>query len=177
MSRLLHSWGADVILGHHPHVVQGIERKGRGVTAYSLGNFLFAPQIYEGGVLRIAGPEGISQAGETGRQRLGLLLRLAWTVDVGVSETKPVFVGRAHSDVLLREHTGYTKRGSWRVYQTLLNSPYPVYGPLFAVLRRIDEISLFFSGLSRVRRVRPRLRHLKSFARLAQTVVRPPRRL
>jgi poly-gamma-glutamate capsule biosynthesis protein CapA/YwtB (metallophosphatase superfamily) len=33
--------GADLILGHHPHVLQGIERFGRGIIAYSLGNFVF----------------------------------------------------------------------------------------------------------------------------------------
>ncbi len=33
--------GADLILGHHPHVLQGIERYGRGVIIYSLGNFVF----------------------------------------------------------------------------------------------------------------------------------------
>jgi hypothetical protein len=33
--------GADVVLGHHPHVLQGIERMGTGVVAYSLGNFAF----------------------------------------------------------------------------------------------------------------------------------------
>jgi poly-gamma-glutamate synthesis protein (capsule biosynthesis protein) len=33
--------GADVILGHHPHVLQGIERHGKGLIAYSLGNFNF----------------------------------------------------------------------------------------------------------------------------------------
>jgi len=33
--------GADIILGHHPHVIQGIEQyKGR-IIAYSLGNFCF----------------------------------------------------------------------------------------------------------------------------------------
>lgn len=33
--------GADIILGHHPHVIQGIEQyKGR-IIAYSLGNFAF----------------------------------------------------------------------------------------------------------------------------------------
>lgn len=31
--------GATVILGHHPHVIQGIERYGHGLIAYSLGNF------------------------------------------------------------------------------------------------------------------------------------------
>lgn len=34
--------GADVILGHHPHVLQGIEYYKGGVVFYSLGNFAFA---------------------------------------------------------------------------------------------------------------------------------------
>ncbi len=34
--------GADVILGHHPHVVQGIEFYKGKLIAYSLGNFVFA---------------------------------------------------------------------------------------------------------------------------------------
>ena len=33
--------GADIILGHHPHVLQGIEFYKQGVIAYSLGNFVF----------------------------------------------------------------------------------------------------------------------------------------
>ncbi len=33
--------GASLVLGGHPHVLQGIEPWGRGVIAYSLGNFLF----------------------------------------------------------------------------------------------------------------------------------------
>lgn len=33
--------GADVILGHHPHVLQGVEKYRNGVIAYSLGNFVF----------------------------------------------------------------------------------------------------------------------------------------
>jgi poly-gamma-glutamate synthesis protein (capsule biosynthesis protein) len=33
--------GVDIILGHHPHVLQGIEKYKNGVIAYSLGNFLF----------------------------------------------------------------------------------------------------------------------------------------
>lgn len=34
--------GADVILGHHPHVLRGIERYKTGIVFYSLGNFTFA---------------------------------------------------------------------------------------------------------------------------------------
>jgi len=33
--------GAKVVLGHHPHIIQGIERYHGGVIAYSLGNFVF----------------------------------------------------------------------------------------------------------------------------------------
>jgi len=34
--------GADLILGHHPHVLQGVERIGNGLVCYSLGTFVFA---------------------------------------------------------------------------------------------------------------------------------------
>ncbi len=33
--------GADLVLGHHPHVPYAIERRGRAVIAPSLGNFVF----------------------------------------------------------------------------------------------------------------------------------------
>lgn len=33
--------GADMVIGHHPHVLQGIERHNGGLIAYSLGNFIF----------------------------------------------------------------------------------------------------------------------------------------
>ncbi|MBI2515137.1 CapA family protein [Candidatus Wolfebacteria bacterium] len=33
--------GADLVVGHHPHVVQEIERYNDGLIAYSLGNFVF----------------------------------------------------------------------------------------------------------------------------------------
>ena len=37
--------GASLILGHHPHVVQGIEEYKNGLIAYSLGNFQFNPKL------------------------------------------------------------------------------------------------------------------------------------
>ena len=33
--------GADLIVCHHPHIVQGIEKYKNGLIAYSLGNFIF----------------------------------------------------------------------------------------------------------------------------------------
>lgn len=38
--------GADLVLGHHPHVLQGIEKyKGKNIV-YSLGNFCFSGNMY-----------------------------------------------------------------------------------------------------------------------------------
>jgi len=34
--------GADAVIGAHPHVLQPVERRGRRVVAYSLGNFVWA---------------------------------------------------------------------------------------------------------------------------------------
>lgn len=33
--------GADAVIGHHPHVLQGIETYKKGIIFYSLGNFVF----------------------------------------------------------------------------------------------------------------------------------------
>jgi poly-gamma-glutamate capsule biosynthesis protein CapA/YwtB (metallophosphatase superfamily) len=39
--RTLSDAGADCVIGHHPHVPQGLERRGGRLIAYSLGNFVF----------------------------------------------------------------------------------------------------------------------------------------
>lgn len=48
--------GADVIIGHHPHILQGIEKYKEKTIAYSLGNFVFggnARHTYETAVLSV----------------------------------------------------------------------------------------------------------------------------
>ena len=41
IARSLVDGGVDVVVGHHPHVVQEIERYNNGLIVYSLGNFIF----------------------------------------------------------------------------------------------------------------------------------------
>jgi len=44
--------GADLVVGHHPHVPQEVERYGRGFIAYSLGDFVFDhPELSVDGAL------------------------------------------------------------------------------------------------------------------------------
>lgn len=49
--------GADVVWGHHPHVLQPIEKYGDGIIFYSLGNFSFggntSPRDYDSAVIQL----------------------------------------------------------------------------------------------------------------------------
>ena len=46
--------GADAVIGHHPHVLQGIERYKDGIIFYSLGNFAFGSRSRSSDVSTIA---------------------------------------------------------------------------------------------------------------------------
>jgi hypothetical protein len=41
-------YGADLILGAHPHIVQGFEKYGNKYIFYSLGNFIFDANVFKG---------------------------------------------------------------------------------------------------------------------------------
>jgi|KBSSwiStaDraftv2_1062776.scaffolds.fasta_scaffold138848_2 poly-gamma-glutamate synthesis protein (capsule biosynthesis protein) len=41
LARAIEAQGADLVLGHHPHVLQGFQRHGRGLTLFSLGESAF----------------------------------------------------------------------------------------------------------------------------------------
>jgi len=49
--------GADIVVGHHPHVLQEIEKYKDGYIVYSLGNFvfdqLFSDDVRTGGILEV----------------------------------------------------------------------------------------------------------------------------
>ncbi len=53
--------GADLIIGHHPHVLQGIERLDKAFVIYSIGNFTFDEFdwsfINEDGILQVSRDE------------------------------------------------------------------------------------------------------------------------
>jgi poly-gamma-glutamate synthesis protein (capsule biosynthesis protein) len=45
LARRIIDCGASLVVGHHPHVLQGIERYQNGLIAYSLGNYMFDNRI------------------------------------------------------------------------------------------------------------------------------------
>lgn len=58
LAHLFIDGGADLVIGHHPHVVQDIEKHGDGLIFYSLGNFIFDQywndEVSEGLVLELS---------------------------------------------------------------------------------------------------------------------------
>ncbi len=57
IGRALIDAGADLVIGHHPHVIQEVERYKNGWIAYSLGNFIFdqgfSEETMKGSLLRV----------------------------------------------------------------------------------------------------------------------------
>jgi poly-gamma-glutamate synthesis protein (capsule biosynthesis protein) len=47
LAQLFIDAGADLVIGHHPHVVQPVEKYKSGYIAYSLGNFVFDQDFSE----------------------------------------------------------------------------------------------------------------------------------
>jgi len=74
--------GAQVVLGAHPHVLEPVVRHGRGVVAYSLGNFVFTP------VRPGSGRTGILHVDLTRRGVAGVRLRRGH-----IAGTRPAFRG------------------------------------------------------------------------------------
>ncbi len=68
MEGILKSAGADIVIGHHPHVLQGFNYDGKTLTAYSLGNFVFTtrpdiPACQIGAILNVTvSKDGIQEA-------------------------------------------------------------------------------------------------------------------
>ena len=62
VSRAAIEAGADLIIGHHPHVIQPLEEYQQGHIAYSLGNFVFdqafSAETMEGLILKVVVKEG-----------------------------------------------------------------------------------------------------------------------
>ena len=78
LGRQMVDWGARIVIGHHPHMIQGYEEYGGAHIFYSLGNFLF-PDYPD---------QGLDFHGE---QRHSILVRFAISGEtVGLEEIVPL---------------------------------------------------------------------------------------
>lgn len=56
LKRKLIKAGARLVIGHHPHVQQGVEVHEGGLICYSLGNFFFPEMVGQNGILQFRKP-------------------------------------------------------------------------------------------------------------------------
>lgn len=81
LARQIVDWGARIIIGHHPHVIQGVVEWNGAVICYSLGNFLF-PDYSE------------QQLAFTAESRESLMLTFEVSAEkVGIERIMPVKMG------------------------------------------------------------------------------------
>lgn len=90
--------GADLVLGHHPHVVQGFELYENRLIAYSLGNFVFSPpreiSSKTVAVIALLGPDGLVQAK---------------VIPMMISRCRPVIASGSVADSWIRTVAGYSQ--------------------------------------------------------------------
>lgn len=106
LARQMLEGGVDAVIGHHPHILQGVETWGEGKPAfYSLGNFLFSPTTWS----------GIGRDGEVFDEELGLGVEgrrggavvLEWSLPSG-TPTWSWRGSRLEEDLLPRPDSGVT---------------------------------------------------------------------
>lgn len=86
--------GADLVIGHHPHVAQGLERQKDGLIAYSLGNFFLPPVRMENG--------RIQTRKKSGREFMALNV----TIEKGHPPGFEMLGGKVRQDYTLNPYTG-----------------------------------------------------------------------
>jgi len=99
-------WGADVIVGHHPHVIQNYEKVGDKMIFYSLGNFIFDDEY-----MRIQ-PES----------KNGILLTLDFTNDEFLWNFMPIYIDGDNKRVIHSEAPAIFREIGEAEYKSLLPS-------------------------------------------------------
>lgn len=164
LAETLERGGADVVLGHHPHVLQGWRRVGRCLTLFSLGDVVFDARAgdfearvasatrCESAVFTVLvadepgldvlpltlGPDGWPQVPDEARGR-AQIERLA-SLAAGLADARARFAREAAPRLLgyeLESLGHYLRQGQWDRVARLLGSVRPRHLPLlWQALRR-----------------------------------------
>jgi len=100
-------YGADYVIGHHPHVIQPIEQYGRGLILYSLGNFALPQHSYRGRVLKYRNESVLSQLGlRITDEKISFLLMQYDKKESKILVTNEIFLEEMNSNGLRASFTG-----------------------------------------------------------------------
>lgn len=116
VARHLVAMGSTIVVGHHPHVLQGIEEIGAGVVAYSLGNFVFDDhrrETRQSAILVV----NLDRSQVMNYNMIPVRITPDWSVQVaeGTQRRRILHRIRACNESIARQRSGY--RTSERAYR------------------------------------------------------------
>ena len=166
--------GASLVLGHHPHVVQGIEEYKDGIICHSLGNFVF--DLFDQGLYHkslnesLVGKEGI-QTFPVDDNRASESIIFTCVFDkhkISSYDIIPVVINNKYQPLLANSTQKEKILGRIKqISEDLMNNNLPIF-------KKLNEIDVseniesaikhdFWNILSRIHKIR--LRHIVLFAK------------
>jgi len=135
LARSMIDSGVDLILGHHPHVIQGVERFPKGMVAYSLGNFLFDEFEWT-----LEEPNGVKKtffSTLSGSNREGVLLQVTWEGPQSMRAV-PVFTRIETNGVISIDSAKEREARNNRLSKVLHLPFYPAWWQVYALKKEWD---------------------------------------
>lgn len=162
LARRIVAAGADEIIGHHPHVLQGVQRKGNALVAYSLGNFLFDDFSWDAGGEK--DKNMIFTLSESNRK--GMILKMSWD-EANRLEFSKVYTRIAGDGRIVVDHFG-DRESEFKTLSKGLDMPlYACRWRLHAIGRewnlRVKHAIKPARIMKNIWKIRPR--HIKEFVR------------
>lgn len=155
------SAGAGLILGHHPHVLQGTERIGKGLVCYSQGNFLF--DEVEWSLPDGNGNRRTLTVHLSAENRRGGILGVEWIPGEGITATDfhPTFI--RPEGLVAAEDTVDRRRHYDRLCSRLHWPGYGLWWRLYSLKREMELriLPLFRDKLTWRKLRKLRLRHFR----------------
>ncbi len=162
--------GADLILGHHPHVLQGVEQFGAGMVVYSLGNFAF--NEFEWTYLLQDGEKSPQFASLSRDNRNGVIATFEW-IGRSIQTVKTVFTRIGDRGEVLVDFDP-TRQTEWRALCAGVSRRfYGMWWQWYAMRRewtlRLEDHASVTRVLGNLHRIR--MRHItRAFASLLRSL-------
>lgn len=128
--------GAALVLGHHPHVIQGIEKYKHGIIAYSLGNFIFSDIYWEG--VSPSGDDFIFEKKWTDNNKKSLAFECVLSKN-GI-ESYNVRYFKSAENLLPTEDDSDQRRLELERQSRVIDKNYGVFWKRYSFLKELDDI-------------------------------------
>jgi poly-gamma-glutamate capsule biosynthesis protein CapA/YwtB (metallophosphatase superfamily) len=135
LAKKIISTGADILIGHHPHVLQGEEGIDGALISYSSGNFLFDEFPWSISLENGTTKEFYSTLSERNRQGMMLEVRFA---DNNEISTKQIFT-RISEDATVELDREPARKQEYKRFCSRLHMPlYDVFWKMYSMKREWD---------------------------------------